>query len=500
MATPAASPLLLPLPLPLPASTFPPRRAVPCARRLVLRPPRAGRPRLRDPPPAAPPPAAEEVGEEEEDDDAPPLRLLEPPQEDDPFPPEMEPADPDFYRIGYARMMRAYGVEFLEGPDGMAVYASRDVDPLRRARVIMEIPLELMLTITQKRPWMFFPDIIPLGHPIFDIIESTDPETDWDLRLACLLLYAFYVEDNFWQLYGDFLPSVDECTSLLLAPKDDLMELEDQDLATKMLKNQKRAIDFWQKHWHKTIPLKLKRLAPDHERFLWALSIVQSRSVNLKLRMGAFLQDANVLVPYADMLNHSPDANCFLHWRFKDRMVEVMIKAGHAVKKGDEMTIDYMSGVNSSFMERYGFSSPTNPWELINFSSDAKIHLDSFLSVFNIAGLHDELYHNAALTSGENNFVDGGVVAAARTLPTWSEGDVPAIPSLERKSAQALQEECHTMLESFSTTIQQDQEILDSDGHIRRTREIAIKYRLHRKLLLQKIIDALDIYQDKILF
>ena len=35
-----------------------------------------------------------------------------------------------------------------------------------------------------------------------------------------------------------------------------------------------------------------------------------------------------------------------------------------------------------------------NPWELINFSSPAKIHMDSFLSVFNIAGLHDELYHN----------------------------------------------------------------------------------------------------------
>jgi len=75
--------------------------------------------------------------------------------------------------------------------------------------------------------------------------------------------------------------------------------------------------------------------------------------------MGAFIQDANILAPYADMLNHSPNANCFLHWRFKDRMLEVMIKAGHAIKKGDEMTIDYMSGVNSKFMERYGFSSPT---------------------------------------------------------------------------------------------------------------------------------------------
>jgi hypothetical protein len=45
-------------------------------------------------------------------------------------------------------------------------------------QVIMEIPLELMLTISQKLPWMFFPDIIPLGHPIFDIINSTNPEVN----------------------------------------------------------------------------------------------------------------------------------------------------------------------------------------------------------------------------------------------------------------------------------------------------------------------------------
>lgn len=40
----------------------------------------------------------------------------------------------------------------------------------------MEIPLELMITIRQKHPWMFFPDFVPIGHPIFDIINSTDPE------------------------------------------------------------------------------------------------------------------------------------------------------------------------------------------------------------------------------------------------------------------------------------------------------------------------------------
>ncbi|KAJ6822176.1 protein PLASTID TRANSCRIPTIONALLY ACTIVE 14 isoform X1 [Iris pallida] len=144
------------------------------------------------------------------------FRLFDPPQVES-TPSELEPADPDFYKIGYVRSVRAYGVEFMEGPNGFGVYATKDVEPLKRARMIMEIPLELMLTISQKLPWMFFPDIVPVGHPIFDIISSTNPETDWDLRLACLLLLAFDVESNFWQLYGDFLPSADECTSLLLA-------------------------------------------------------------------------------------------------------------------------------------------------------------------------------------------------------------------------------------------------------------------------------------------
>ena len=60
-------------------------------------------------------------------------------------------------------------------------------------QVIMEIPLELMLTITQKKPWMFFPDIIPLGHPIFDIIESTDPEVNGLTKLLMLSLVYYFI-------------------------------------------------------------------------------------------------------------------------------------------------------------------------------------------------------------------------------------------------------------------------------------------------------------------
>ncbi|KAG8372944.1 hypothetical protein BUALT_Bualt12G0119700 [Buddleja alternifolia] len=414
---------------------------------------------------------------------------------------ELEPADPDFYKIGYVRSMRAYGIEFREGPDGFGVYASKDIEPLRRARVIMEIPLELMLTISQKLPWMFFPDIIPVGHPIFDIINSTNPEADWDLRLACLLLYAFDCNGNFWQLYGDFLPATDECTSFLLATEEDLLELQDQKLASAMREQQQRALEFWEKNWHSAVPLKVKRLAPEPERFMWALSMAQSRCINKQIRLGALVQDANMLVPYADMLNHSFQPNCFFHWRFKDRMLEVMINAGQRIKRGDEMTVNYMNGqMNNFFMQRYGFSSPVNPWDVIQFSGNARVHLDSFLSVFNISGLPEDYYHNSKLSHDKGSFIDGAVLAAARTLPTWTDGDIPPMPSMERKAVKELQEECQQMLAEFSTTAGQDQQILESMPEARRTLEAAIKYRLHRKLFIEKVIQALDIYQERILF
>ncbi|XP_031096635.1 protein PLASTID TRANSCRIPTIONALLY ACTIVE 14 isoform X1 [Ipomoea triloba] len=429
--------------------------------------------------------------------------LFHPPSQPEETPAsQLELADPDFYKIGFVRSFRAYGVEFREGPDGYGVFASKDVEPLRRSRIIMEIPLELMLTISQKLPWMFFPDIIPVGHPIFDIINSTNPETDWDLRLACLLLYAFDCKDNFWQLYGDFLPSAEECTSLLLAKEEDLLELQDQNLASTIREQQDRALAFWEKNWHPTMPLKIKRLAREPERFIWAVSMAQSRCINMRMTLGALVQDANMFVPYADMLNHSFQPNCFFHWRFKDRMLEVMINAGQRIKRGDELTINYMAAQkNDFFMQRYGFSSPVNPWDVIQFSGNAQIHRDSFLSVFNISGLPEDYYHNTGKLSNEgDSFVDGAVIAAARTLPTWSDRDMPPIPSLERKAVKELQEECLQMLAEFPTTSEQDQKILDSLSEPRRTLETAIKYRLHKKLFIEKVMQTLEIYQDRILF
>lgn len=64
------------------------------------------------------------------------------------------------------------------------------------------------------------------------------------------------------------------------------------------------------------------------------------------------------------------------------------------------------------------------------------------------------------LSNEEDTFVDGAVIAAARSLPSWSDGDIPPSPSRERKAVKELQEECQRMLAAFPTTSEQDQKIL----------------------------------------
>jgi uncharacterized membrane protein len=94
---------------------------------------------------------------------------------------------------------------------------------------------------------------------------------------------------------------------------------------------------------------------------------------------------------FTDMLNHSFQPNCLLHWRFRDHMLEVLINAGQSIKekrycmiytcvfvyfihacmhaistnnirvfsKPQQMTLNCFNGaMHNMLVERYGFSSP----------------------------------------------------------------------------------------------------------------------------------------------
>lgn len=181
--------------------------------------------------------------------------------------------------------------------------------------------MELMLTNNKNLPWMFFPDIVPLGNPIFDVINSTYFETDWDLRLACVLLLAFEIKDNFQQLYGDFLPCVEESTNLLLVTKEEPLELQDENLASMIRMKQQRTRNFLREHQCEDVPFKMKHLTRDLECFLWEISIAQSRYITMTMKIVAKVQKANMQIPYADMMNHSFSPNCSYQWRKKYQML-----------------------------------------------------------------------------------------------------------------------------------------------------------------------------------
>lgn len=57
------------------------------------------------------------------------------------------------------------------------------------------------------------------------------------------------------------------------------------------------------------MPLKVKRLARDPERFIWAVSMAQTRHINFRIRVGSLVQDANIFAPYAGKFLISP---CYL--------------------------------------------------------------------------------------------------------------------------------------------------------------------------------------------
>lgn len=410
--------------------------------------------------------------------------------------------DPAFYEMGYVRHLRAYGIDFKEGLDGVGVYSAKDIPYLRKPRIIMEIPLELMISVSKDPPWIFHPDFVPLGHPIFDIINSTDAEVDWDIRLACLLLLAMDTKNHFWQLYSDFLPEAVDCTSLLLATEGELAELQDSRVASVIRQQQKRAESAWAKYWTADSPLKLKRLARTSEQFKWAVAIAQTRHITMNMTVGARPQVANMFIPYIDMLNHSLQPTCSYRWRRKDRMLEVLVNSGQSIKAGTEMTLNYMEKTsNEKYLELFGFSSPANAWDKVNFLGKARIHKDSFLSAFHIAGLPDEYYFNEYAIESGDEFLDGHLLAIARSLPFWSEKDLPFLPSAEKVSVKELQEECSSLLNAYPTTLQSDLELLGSNPRRKSKRwRVAVEYRIQRKTLIKKIMKTLDLYLDRLLY
>ena len=93
---------------------------------------------------------------------------------------------------------------------------------------------------------------------------------------------------------------------------------------------------------HEHLQLKLSDSSNVLNIFSWSLSFeiwFKLHSDQTVFSIDVLKKLNNISSLLADMLNHSFQPNCFFHWRFKDRMLEVLINAGQQIKKGDEVCL-----------------------------------------------------------------------------------------------------------------------------------------------------------------
>ncbi|KAK9792693.1 hypothetical protein WJX73_002523 [Symbiochloris irregularis] len=86
-------------------------------------------------------------------------------------------------------------------------------------------------------------------------------------------------------------------------------------------------------------------------RIMWGLSMLLSRVARLPAR-----ESIEACIPWADFLNHAPDANCYLDWDPSSKAV--VLKPDRAYKPGDQIFTSYGPKTDGELLLSYGFVCP----------------------------------------------------------------------------------------------------------------------------------------------
>jgi Rubisco LSMT substrate-binding/SET domain len=105
------------------------------------------------------------------------------------------------------------------------------------------------------------------------------------------------------------------------------------------------------------------------ENWQWAFTMLFSRAIRLRsLKQGETL----ALVPYADLINHSPFSQAYIDareagdWIFKNGEEEVILFADRAYRRMEQVYISYGPKSNAELLLLYGFAVERNPFNSVD--------------------------------------------------------------------------------------------------------------------------------------
>lgn len=268
--------------------------------------------------------------------------------------------------------------EITNESSGRGLLARRDI---KEGDDLLRIPLKLCITLRTARKALG-KDALPDG-------------TNEYLAMACQLIHEKFVmgEKSFWHPYIAILPEVTEVNPTFTWNDDDLNFLTGSPViaATKSLqmKLRREYNDLLGDPINGLVAKFPDRFPVDnftYENWLWAFTMLFSRAIRLRsLQQGETL----ALVPYADLINHSPFSQAYIDarqsgdWLFKSGEEEIILFADRSYRRMDQVYISYGPKSNAELLLLYGFAVERNPYNSVDVTVSLAPQKASFVKELN---------------------------------------------------------------------------------------------------------------------
>ncbi|KAK6051705.1 SET domain protein [Cooperia oncophora] len=223
---------------------------------------------------------------------------------------------------------------------GNGVFAARS---FRTDEKVIEVPEELMITAGKVA------DMDPYAELLKDTKLFPTPFE--------LLTLFFCMEDEDSSLYAPYLKMLPKTftTPLYKGQTVDPAHLPSS-VRDCWCTQQKDLRESWNK---------IEQACPDitYERFLWAWHVVNTRCIYVENKPHASVDnsagDTLAVVPFVDMLNHDPSAQCLA--TFERYSKKYVVRASHYILEDQQVTVCYGPHDNARLWMEYGFTLPNNP-------------------------------------------------------------------------------------------------------------------------------------------
>jgi len=261
--------------------------------------------------------------------------------------------------------------EITNESSGRGLLARRDI---KDGDELLKIPLSLCVTKTSAR------EAFPMLKE--DINEF--------LAVACQLIREKYVlkEKSYFKAYVAVLPETEEVNPTFTWDDADLAFLEGSPVvaATRSMQNKLRfeydaLLGNEQTGLIERYPDQFPKEAFTFDNWEWAFTMMFSRAIRLRSLTSG---EALAMVPYADLINHSPFSQAYIDARSPSEWMietgdEVILFADRSYRHMEQIYISYGPKSNADLLLLYGFAVERNPFNSVDVTVGIAPRTESFV-------------------------------------------------------------------------------------------------------------------------